>query len=100
MQTRKKRLIIERMRSVKWTWLALLLLVILSLAHAEITIVDKDHVMMTTTDYKIFIEDSEELRILKENGVDRQSASTQNYRIYIGGNMGTYGIGVNGGVIF
>ena len=52
--------------------------------------------MVATSDLKILLEDSEELRIMKEENI--KNVKKNNY--YIGFNLGTYGAGIGAGIIF
>jgi hypothetical protein len=63
---------------------------------AEVTQINDDYVAMTTENLRVFVQDSEELRILKEG----KNTSVKRTQFYIGGNMGTYGAGLNAGIIF
>lgn len=78
------------MKYLKCLLLSSLLWVTLSLA--EIKQIGNDTIEMSVDDYRFFIEQSEELRIIKENQQNKM-----NY--YLGVNVGTYGVGVGAGIV-
>lgn len=52
--------------------------------------------MIATSDLKILLQDSEELKILKEANYPKE----KKHNYYIGANMGTYGTGLSAGIIW
>lgn len=77
-------------------WVLLLLSIsVIQYSRAEIIIVDKDHVKMTSENYRIFLKDSEDLRIIQE-----QQIPSKKIQYYAGVNGGTYGVGVHAGILF
>lgn len=95
MQILVKKLNKEKAILLKWIHLALLILLI-SLSHGEVIQINDDYVAMTTENLRVFVQDSEELRILKEG----KKVNGRRYQLYIGANAGTYGAGLNAGIIF
>jgi len=51
---------------------------------------------MSVEDLRVFIKDSEELRIIKENS----TPTSKGNNFYLGANVGTYGVGIGAGIIF
>lgn len=95
MEKLKKRLKSVNLKLINLIHLALLISLIASL-HGEVTQINDDYVAMTTENLRMFVQDSEELRILKES----KNTSVKRTQFYIGGNLGTYGAGLNAGIIF
>lgn len=78
------------MKYLKWI---LLVLCVWPIAYCEIKQIGNEIVEMSTDDLRYFVQQSEELRIIKEN-------QQKKINYYLGVNVGTYGVGVNAGIVF
>jgi hypothetical protein len=94
MQALKERSRSGRLKLTAWV-LLLLFPLLIQYSKAEVIAVNNDYVMMTTENLRLFLNDSEELRILKE-----QQIPSKKIQYYAGVNGGTYGVGVHAGILF
>ena len=71
-------------------------ILLIQFLRAEIVQINETTVQMSVDDLKVFVKDSEELRIIKENS----TPTSKGNNFYLGANVGTYGVGIGAGIIF
>lgn len=94
MQALRERSRNGRLKLTAWV-LLLLFPLLIQYSKAEVIAVNNDYVIMTTENLRLFLNDSEELRILKE-----QQIPSKKIQYYAGVNGGIYGVGVHAGILF